>query len=145
MSSTNAPSMSRVKGKERLNSDGQPRVNRSAKERSLALQRDEKKCVLTLLASCNPEVAHVLPYSMLNAPPGNSVLRGTTIDFWTVLEMFWTEDRVTKWRNAIFPSLDRPSIGVEACFNLILPHPNRTHAMDEGFIRPETDQSLPRS
>jgi HNH endonuclease len=69
--------------------------------------------------TCNPEVSHVLPYSMLNAPPGNSVLCGTTIDFWTVLEMFWTEDRVTKWRNAIFPSLDRPSTGVEACFNLI--------------------------
>lgn len=39
--------------------------------------------------------------------------------FWRLLTGFWTEDRVIKWRNKIFPNPDHPDTGVDVCFNLI--------------------------
>jgi hypothetical protein len=39
--------------------------------------------------------------------------------FWRLLGVFWADDRVTKWRNKIFPNPNHPDTGIEACFNLI--------------------------
>jgi len=57
---------------------------------------------------------------MLNKPanPSNPQHIAQT-SFWWLLNVFWTEDRVTEWRNKIFPDPNHPDTGVEACFNLI--------------------------
>jgi hypothetical protein len=39
--------------------------------------------------------------------------------FWTLLGIFWAEDRIVEWRKKIFPNPNHPDTGVEACFNLI--------------------------
>src|ERR1700733_8963907 len=39
--------------------------------------------------------------------------------FWRLLTGFWTEDRVTEWRNKIFPNSNHPDTDVDVCFNLI--------------------------
>jgi hypothetical protein len=40
-------------------------------------------------------------------------------NFWRLLGVFWTDDRVAEWRNKIFPNPNHSDTGVEACFNLI--------------------------
>jgi hypothetical protein len=39
--------------------------------------------------------------------------------FWELLNLFWDNDRVKKWRSMIFPNSQNPDVGVERCFNLI--------------------------
>jgi hypothetical protein len=61
------------------------------------------------------EVAHIYPYSMLNP----SSARPPEFDFWDTLKRFWSDDRIQKWRNAIFPDQNSPDKGVETCSNLM--------------------------
>jgi hypothetical protein len=57
---------------------------------------------------------------MLNKPADPSNAQHIAQDsFWDLLNIFWTKDRVTKWRNKIFPNPNHPDTGIEACFNLI--------------------------
>ena len=57
---------------------------------------------------------------MLNKPANPSNPQHIAQDsFWWLLNVFWTEDRVAKWKNKIFPDLNHPDTGIEACFNLI--------------------------
>jgi hypothetical protein len=57
---------------------------------------------------------------MLNKPANPSNPQHITqTSFWWLLNVFWTEDRVTEWRNKIFPDPNHPDTGFEACFNLI--------------------------
>ena len=48
------------------------------------------------------------------------------------MNVFWTEDRVTEWRNKIFPDPNHPDTGVEACFNLISLGPSAHWHWDKG-------------
>jgi hypothetical protein len=48
--------------------------------------------------------------------------------FWELLNLFWDNDRVKKWRSMIFPNSQNPDVGVERCFNLISLSPT-THDM----------------
>jgi len=45
-------------------------------------------------------------------------------DFWTLLSLFWDEDRIEKWKSTIFPDSENAEIGVESCFNLICLSPD---------------------
>ena len=53
------------------------------------------------------------------AKSGTSKISSMIPDFWQPLRIFWDEDRIKKWRTAIFPDPQNPDIGVEGCFNLI--------------------------
>jgi hypothetical protein len=64
------------------------------------------------------EVAHIYPYSMINP----SSTTGSPYDFWNVLKVFWSDDRIQKWRDAIFP--DRRDQGLETCYNLLCLSPD---------------------
>jgi hypothetical protein len=46
------------------------------------------------------------------------------VNFWDTLKMFWSDDRVQKWRNAIFPDQNNPDKGVETYYNLICLSPD---------------------
>jgi hypothetical protein len=49
----------------------------------------------------------------------SSANRGAQTNFWRLLGVFWTTDRVAEWKNKIFPNPNHPDTGIEACFNLI--------------------------
>jgi hypothetical protein len=61
------------------------------------------------------EVAHIYPFSMRSEynPASQSVP-----SFWNTLRLFWSEERVNAWYDAVFPR------GTEACHNLICLCPN---------------------
>lgn len=140
-SSTKTSGQSR---KRKLNSDGEGWVRCSEKEKALASAfllrcnalltrpnckaRDDQRCILTKMAL--PEVAHIFPYSMLDQAgqkPGNASLNVGS-DFWKLLNLFWDSDRIQRWKIKIFPNLEHPHTGVQACFNLICLSPN-AHTM----------------
>jgi hypothetical protein len=62
------------------------------------------------------EVAHIYPYSMLNT---SSTSSPSQFSFWETLKLFWSDDRLQKWRNAIFPDQNNSDKGVETCCNFI--------------------------
>jgi hypothetical protein len=90
-------------------------------------ERDDYRCVLT--KQLLPQAAHIFPYSMLDphAKSGASRISRMVPDIWVLLRIFW-EDRIEKWRTAIFSDSQNPDIVVERCFNLISLDPT-THAM----------------
>ncbi|KIX09361.1 uncharacterized protein Z518_00440 [Rhinocladiella mackenziei CBS 650.93] len=103
---------------EKLNSDTQSSVPRSAKE---CKERDDHKCVLT--GKPNPDAAHIFPYYMINPrskADRNKMFNGVP-EFWTSLRIFWDENRVNKWKRTIFQDHQHqnPYASVDRCFNLI--------------------------
>jgi hypothetical protein len=64
------------------------------------------------------EVAHIYSCSMINP----SSTTGSPYDFWNVLKAFWSDDRIQKWRDAIFP--DNRDQGLETCYNLLCLSPD---------------------
>jgi hypothetical protein len=67
-----------------------------------------------------PQVAHLYPHSMLKL----SSVRGSPINFWHMLKVFWSDDRVQEWRNVLFPDQNNPDKGIETCCNLICLSPD---------------------
>jgi hypothetical protein len=67
------------------------------------------------------DVAHIYPYSRLKSP---STVGPIPSDFWKTLRRFWSDDRIQKWRNVIFPDQKNPDKGVETCYNLICLSPD---------------------
>jgi HNH endonuclease len=59
------------------------------------------------------QVAHIYPYSLLDQSSAKE------IKFWHILEGFWSEERIQRWREKIFPDQNRPDQGSETCQNLI--------------------------
>jgi hypothetical protein len=55
-------------------------------------------------------------------------------EFWTLLRLFWDNDRVEKWRNTIFPDSQNPDVGVESCFNLISLTPTAHDMWNRGLF-----------
>jgi hypothetical protein len=49
---------------------------------------------------------------------------GSQIKFWAILRVFWSDDRIQEWRNALFPDQNNPDKGVETCRNLICLSPD---------------------
>jgi hypothetical protein len=49
----------------------------------------------------------------------SSSIPGSQITFWDMLKSFWSDDRIQKWRDAIFSNPENPDQGVETCSNLI--------------------------
>jgi hypothetical protein len=47
--------------------------------------------------------------------PDRNKLSSAIPEFWSSLSLFWDEDRISKWKNTVFPN----GVGVESCFNLI--------------------------
>jgi hypothetical protein len=66
------------------------------------------------------EVAHIYPYSLLN----NSSVPGSVANFWDLLKIFWSDDRIQEWRNVVFPDQDNPNKGAETCCNLVCLSPD---------------------
>jgi HNH endonuclease len=68
-----------------------------------------------------PEVAHIFPLSMLNKPTRGEGSKASRYipDFWELVQIFWDEDRIIKWKSKILPDPQNPDTGVEACSNLI--------------------------
>ena len=54
--------------------------------------------------------------------------------FWSILYMFWNEDRIMRWRNKIFPDPSNPAFGGEACFNLICLTPDAHAKWNKGIF-----------
>jgi len=82
-------------------------------------ERDGYKCVLTKQSF--PQAAHIFPYSMLNSLPKKDQTQTSRLNpgFWKLLRLFWDKDRITKWKETIFPDSQNPNTGVDRCFNLI--------------------------
>ena len=86
-----------------------------------------------------PEVAHIFPYSILNQAaqkPGNAS-SNVGSDFWKLLNLFWDSDRIQRWKIKIFPNLEHPNTGVQACFNLICLSPNAHTMWSRGIFAPK--------
>src|SRR6266516_5183943 len=56
---------------------------------------------------------------MLNKPGNTSQKPYNAPDFWSLLREFWTDKRVDRGRNKIFPNPRHPDTRIDACFNLI--------------------------
>ncbi|EER41630.1 conserved hypothetical protein [Histoplasma capsulatum var. duboisii H88] len=71
---------------------------RDRRQRDLCLQRDQRKCVIT--GSGEPvEVAHIFPFAMRDLQTPEQ--RSESSNFWNILKIFWTEEKVERWFNAI--------------------------------------------
>jgi hypothetical protein len=77
------------------------------------LQRDRQHCVLTGNGEC--QVAHIYPQLMLD----QSLAPSEPFDFWTMLQNFWSIDRIQKWWDVIFTDQNSLHKGIETCHNLI--------------------------
>ncbi|KIW25570.1 uncharacterized protein PV07_08736 [Cladophialophora immunda] len=102
-------------GSPSANQQFSPSGGRSKSQRERCYQRDQMKCVLTK-AGDPIEVAHIYPFSLQIELRPASQQSGTS--FWTMLRMFWSDERVDAWFNALFPH------GTETCQNLIGLCPN---------------------
>jgi hypothetical protein len=80
--------------------------------------------VLTGNGTC--EAAHIFPFSMLKSSYHNN--------FWAMLEVFWSDDRIQEWRNALFLDLNNPDKGVETCRNLICLSPDAHAYWTKGYF-----------
>ncbi|KAL5340817.1 hypothetical protein BJX70DRAFT_95472 [Aspergillus crustosus] len=76
-------------------------------------KRDKQRCILTGLAY--PDAAHIYPHC----------LKATTREpravgrFWDILNLFWDEDRVKKWKEDIFGNTEHLQDAKDGCFNLL--------------------------
>jgi len=66
------------------------------------------------------EVAHIYPDSLINP----SSTTDSPYNIWDILKVFWSDDRIQKWRNVIFPYQDSPDKGIETCHNLLCLSPD---------------------
>lgn len=66
------------------------------------------------------QVAHIFPFSILKRPS----VPDPQFDFWNLLTTYWSDDRIQKWRSAIFSDPKNPNKGVEICCNLICLSPD---------------------
>jgi hypothetical protein len=73
---------------------------------------------------------------MMHPPAESDQLKSSDmiIDFWSLLYLFWDEDRVEKWRRTIFPNSQNPDVGVERCFNLISLAPHAHDMWNRGLF-----------
>ncbi|OXV09060.1 hypothetical protein Egran_03180, partial [Elaphomyces granulatus] len=74
------------------------RSRRSRDVAALCRLRDSDRCVVTF-AGEPIEVAHIYPFSMagVEEEPRNRY------SFWTILRVFWRQERVDRWYQAVFP------------------------------------------
>ncbi|OJD14277.1 hypothetical protein AJ78_05354 [Emergomyces pasteurianus Ep9510] len=71
---------------------------RDRMQRDLCRQRDGSKCVIT--NSGEPvEVAHIFPFAMRDLQTPEA--RAQVFSPWQTLKLFWTEEKVNRWLNAI--------------------------------------------
>jgi hypothetical protein len=83
-----------------------------------------------------PEIAHIFPYCLLNKPAKSekTMASDQIPKFWDLLEYFWEEDRINKWRSTVFPDPENPNTGVESCFNLLSLCPNAHNFWSRGLF-----------
>ena len=84
------------------------------------------RCVLTKAAE-PVEVAHIYPFSMRNF---REPVTFAPNSFWTVLRLFWSQNRVNAWHDAIFSS----DSGTEVVFNLMCLCPNAHKYHERAFF-----------
>jgi HNH endonuclease len=70
---------------------------------------------------------------MLNKSRSTPQTRPTP-DFWELLQIFWDDDRIARWKNKIFPDPQNPDTGVESCFNLICLNSYAHQVWNSGFF-----------
>lgn len=76
------------------------------------LERDQESCIIT--KGGEPiEVCHILPFA-ISRPAGQE-----HFIFWSILSVFWTEDRTNEWKRQILGD-----DGIEVCHNLLTLCPN---------------------
>ncbi|OCK86096.1 hypothetical protein K432DRAFT_421279 [Lepidopterella palustris CBS 459.81] len=120
-----SPAQGSLRGqKQRRCVDGQLAITRSKLQKDLCFERDQKQCILTK-AGEPIDVAHIYPFSMRYEY--NTVNR-TTPSFWNILRLFWSDERVNGWYNAIFP------LGTEICYNLICLCPNAHRYWEKAYF-----------
>ncbi|WEW58165.1 hypothetical protein PRK78_003633 [Emydomyces testavorans] len=94
----------------------------SKKAVELCRMRDKNRCVIT--GADDPvEVAHIFPFAMRGLQSPDIV--NDTYNPWSVLRMFWTQERVDTWYNAITGPLATESVQNLMCF---APHVHKYHA-----------------
>ena len=77
--------------------------------------RDNNRCVLT--RAPYPQGAHIYPFCLMDANWTKQSPR--SVQFWDLLNMFWTADHIKRWKQAIFTNKKKPNIGVESCINML--------------------------
>jgi hypothetical protein len=83
--------------------------------------RDKNRCIIT--GADDPvKVAHIFPFSMRGLQSLDIV--NDTYNPWSVLRMFWTQERVDTWYNAITGPLATESVQNLMCF---APHVHKYH------------------
>ncbi|KDB21405.1 hypothetical protein H109_06653 [Trichophyton interdigitale MR816] len=111
--------------------------SRSKKEVDLCRARDENRCVIT--GADDPvECAHIFPFSMrgLQAPD----IVQDPFNPWSVLRMFWSNERVDAWYNAVTGPL-----GTETVRNLMCLAPSVHKYHERSFFALEPVEENPES
>ncbi|PGH07765.1 hypothetical protein AJ79_06153 [Helicocarpus griseus UAMH5409] len=80
--------------------------SRSRQERNLCSERDKDRCVFTHAGQI-VHIAHICPFSI-------SSLLDNGSNFWALLGIFWREERIDRWKRAIFTRKC-----TEVCQNLV--------------------------
>ncbi|PGH05724.1 hypothetical protein AJ79_06741 [Helicocarpus griseus UAMH5409] len=94
---------------------------RSKEAIELCRMRDKNRCVITG-AEDPVEVAQIFPFSMKALQSPDTV--NDTYNPWSVLRVFWTQERVNTWYNAITGPLATESVQNLMCF---APHVHKYH------------------
>jgi HNH endonuclease len=84
------------------------------------------RCLVTKAAE-PVDVAHIFPFSMRDL---RQPLTLSPNSFWSVLRLFWTQDRIDEWYDAIFSS----SAGTEVVSNLMCLCPNVHRYHERAFF-----------
>src|SRR3954454_10383147 len=66
------------------------------------------------------------------------------IQVWDILEGFWSEERIQRWREKIFPDQNRPDQGSETCQNLICLSYDAHAYWGESIFRSQANPTLGR-
>jgi len=99
--------------------------NRSKKVAALCRQRDQGSCVITKAGDI--DVAHIYHFSMRGYRDSDSQ---TEFNIWQTLRLFWSDDRVRNWHDAIFPEGNF----VEVCHNLMCLNPLAHRYHENGYF-----------
>ncbi|OGM41522.1 hypothetical protein ABOM_008892 [Aspergillus bombycis] len=77
-------------------------------------KRDEYKCILTGIP--DPEAAHIYPSRLLKASTREPRAVGR---FWDILNVFWDENRVQRWKAEISGNPNDMQESKHGCFNML--------------------------
>ncbi|GIJ88226.1 hypothetical protein Asppvi_007144 [Aspergillus pseudoviridinutans] len=94
-------------------------VPRSRSPRKIAKERDGGKCVVT--GRQRVQACPIFPHCLLKKKKPTDLTRSIP-DLWKLLSLFFDNEDVLQWKNAIFPNPDQPTDGIPENLTCLSPN-----------------------